>query len=290
MAAEGFNAEGNKFYLAGDKKGALEKYSQAIGVDAKVAKYFSNRAQVFLDLQKFHRAASDADKAIELDPSAAKHCFRSAKAYFALDDYQTALARGQAIMKLDPSRADGAQIIALCEKALADRVDPSSPQGIRLAGARFLQEKDTERGVYRLPSGLRFSILKKPENESAARSPKENDQCVVHYHGSLIDGTVFDSSVERNDPASFAPSDVIPGWTEALQYMCEGEKWRVFLPYNLAYGAQGAGDDIPGFSTLVFTIELIKLASASGGKPAADGHAALIKQLGTSYSELLVVD
>jgi FKBP-type peptidyl-prolyl cis-trans isomerase len=285
--AEVLNSEANQLYMSGDKKAALDKYSQAIGVDPKVAKYHSNRAQVLLDLEKFQRAANDADRAAELDKSNLKHLFRSGQAYFGLGDFRTAMLRGQAMLKLDPKCPNAAAIISNCEKEMAKRIDPTSPQGIRLAGERFLAEKDGQVGVYRLSSGLRFSLLKRPKNDTVARSPLPADKCSVHYHGQLIDGTVFDSSVERNEPAQFAPNEVIPGWTEALQLMAEGEKWRVFLPYQLGYGAQGAGGDIPPYSVLVFTIELLAVAGG-GGKPGRDGHAILETQLGKPYAELLV--
>lgn len=286
MAAEALNAEANALYMAGDKKAALEKYGQAIGVAPKVAKYHSNRAQVLLDLEKFGKAAADADTAMQLDPATAKHVFRAGQAYFGLGDYDAALARGHAMLRKDPSCANGASIVASCQREMAKQVDPTSAKGIRMAGERFLAAKDQVQGVYALPSGLRFQLLKRPTNP-AAKSPREGDPCAVHYHGTLIDGTVFDSSVQRNKPSSFAPNQVIPGWTEALQLMREGEKWRVFLPSALAYGASGVGGGkIPGYSTLVFTIELLTVAGA-GGKPGAEAQAALEKLVGKAYTELI---
>ena len=89
--------------------------------------------------------------------------------------------------------------------------------------------------------------------------PTLNDQVTTHYHGTLIDGTVFDSSVERGQPATFPVSGVIKGWTEALQLMSVGSKWRLFVPYNLAYGERGAGANIGPFTTLIFEVELISI-------------------------------
>ena len=89
--------------------------------------------------------------------------------------------------------------------------------------------------------------------------PTLNDQVTTHYHGTLIDGTVFDSSVERGEPASFPVSGVIKGWTEALQLMNVGSKWRLFVPYDLAYGERGAGPQIGPFTTLIFQVELISI-------------------------------
>ena len=89
--------------------------------------------------------------------------------------------------------------------------------------------------------------------------PTLNDQVTTHYHGTLIDGTVFDSSVERGQPATFPVSGVIKGWTEALQLMSVGSKWKLFVPYNLAYGERGAGANIGPFTTLIFEVELISI-------------------------------
>ena len=156
---------------------------------------------------------------------------------------------------------------------------------VQAEGLAFLAEVDKRPGVYRTPSGLRFCIKAKPTNPDA-RSPNVDTASNVHYHGTFINGKVFDSSYQRGRPSTFAPNQVIPGWTEALQYMAEGEKWEVYLPHELAYGARGAGRDIPGFSTLIFTIEIVKVP---GGKTAADGHALLERALGgKKYDELVV--
>jgi FKBP-type peptidyl-prolyl cis-trans isomerase FklB len=93
----------------------------------------------------------------------------------------------------------------------------------------------------------------------AGARPLISDRVTVHYHGSLLSGKVFDSSVERGSPATFGVGQLISGWTEALQLMPEGSKWRLYIPYDLAYGDRGAGQDIPPYATLVFDIELIKI-------------------------------
>jgi FKBP-type peptidyl-prolyl cis-trans isomerase FklB len=102
---------------------------------------------------------------------------------------------------------------------------------------------------------LQYEVIKTGEGTK----PTLNDQVTTHYHGTLIDGTVFDSSVERGEPASFPVSGVIKGWTEALQLMNVGSKWRLFVPYDLAYGERGAGPKIGPFTTLIFEVELISI-------------------------------
>lgn len=122
-------------------------------------------------------------------------------------------------------------------------------------GKVFLEENKKRAGVITLDSGLQYEILQ----EGNGKSPSMNDQVKCHYEGTLIDGTLFDSSIERGQPATFGVNQVIAGWTEALQLMKEGAKWRLYIPYNLAYGEQGAGESIPPYSALVFEVELIKV-------------------------------
>lgn len=122
-------------------------------------------------------------------------------------------------------------------------------------GERFLAENAKRPEVTVTPSGLQYEVL----NEGTGRSPKATDTVCCHYHGTLIDGTVFDSSYQRNQPADFGLNQVIAGWTEGVQLMKEGAKYRFYLPYHLAYGEHGAGNSIPPFATLVFDVELLKV-------------------------------
>jgi FKBP-type peptidyl-prolyl cis-trans isomerase FklB len=122
-------------------------------------------------------------------------------------------------------------------------------------GEKFLIDNAKRNEVTTLESGLQYEILKTGEGPK----PSLNDQVTTHYHGTLIDGTVFDSSVDRGEPATFPVSGVIKGWTEALQLMSVGSKWKLFVPYDLAYGERGAGPQIGPFTTLVFEVELIKI-------------------------------
>ena len=123
------------------------------------------------------------------------------------------------------------------------------------AGEKYLQENAKNEGVVTLPSGLQYQVIK----EGNGRKPKATDTVKCHYEGFLIDGTVFDSSIQRGEAAEFPLNQVITGWTEGLQLMQEGAKYRFFIPYRLAYGEGGAGASIPPFSALVFDVELIEV-------------------------------
>jgi FKBP-type peptidyl-prolyl cis-trans isomerase FklB len=122
-------------------------------------------------------------------------------------------------------------------------------------GANYLQENAKKEGVTTLPSGLQYEVI----NDGTGPMPTIEDNVTTHYHGTLIDGTVFDSSVDRGEPASFPVGGVIKGWTEALQLMSVGSKWKLYVPYDLAYGERGAGAQIGPYSTLIFEVELISI-------------------------------
>ena len=122
-------------------------------------------------------------------------------------------------------------------------------------GKAFLAENAKKEGVVTLPSGLQYEVI----TEGNGKKPSATDRVKCHYEGTLIDGTLFDSSIKRGQPAVFGVNQVIQGWVEALQLMTEGSKWRLFIPSDLGYGAQGAGEMIPPHSTLVFEVELIEV-------------------------------
>lgn len=122
-------------------------------------------------------------------------------------------------------------------------------------GEAFLAENKKRAGVVTTPSGLQYEIVK----EGNGRQPKASDTVQCHYEGTLIDGTVFDSSYRRGMPAEFGLRQVIVGWTEGVQLMKEGSIFKFYIPYNLAYGERGAGADIPPYAALIFTVELIKV-------------------------------
>ena len=122
-------------------------------------------------------------------------------------------------------------------------------------GEKYLAENAKKEGVVTLPSGLQYLVIK----EGNGKRPKATDKVKCHYEGMLVDGTRFDSSVQRGEPATFPLNQVIAGWTEGLQLMTEGSKYRFFIPYTLGYGERGAGASIPPFAALVFDVELIEV-------------------------------
>lgn len=122
-------------------------------------------------------------------------------------------------------------------------------------GEAYLAENAKKEGVVTLPSGLQYQVIK----EGNGRRPKATDNVKCHYEGMLVDGTLFDSSIQRGEPATFPLNGVIKGWTEGLQLMQEGAKYRFFIPYHLGYGENGAGASIPPFAALVFDVELIEV-------------------------------
>ena len=128
-------------------------------------------------------------------------------------------------------------------------------KAVREAGERFLAENAAKEGVTVLPSGLQYVVLA----EGQGNKPKATDRVKCHYEGRLTDGTVFDSSYRRGEPAVFPLNGVIAGWTEGVQLMAEGAKFRFFIPYYLAYGERGAGQSIPPYAALVFDVELIEV-------------------------------
>ncbi|BDH47430.1 peptidyl-prolyl cis-trans isomerase [Salmonella enterica subsp. enterica serovar Choleraesuis] len=137
----------------------------------------------------------------------------------------------------------------------ADAVRLERQKAMAVEGQKFLEANQQKEGVNLTESGLQFKVLTQGEGAIPART----DRVRVHYTGKLIDGTVFDSSVARGEPAEFPVNGVIPGWIEALTLMPVGSKWELVIPQNLAYGERGAGASIPPFSTLVFEVELLEI-------------------------------
>lgn len=127
--------------------------------------------------------------------------------------------------------------------------------GYKKENEDFLKQNAAKEGVKTLPSGLQYIVLK----EGYGPSPELTEEVTVHYHGTLIDGTVFDSSVEKGQPLTFTVNQVIRGWQEALQAMPQGAKWKVFIPAHLAYGARAKGSKIKPHSVLIFEMELISI-------------------------------
>ena len=138
------------------------------------------------------------------------------------------------------------------EKLNAERAEKGKVA--KAEGEKYLAENAKKEGVVTLPSGLQYMVLK----EGNGKKPKATDQVKCHYEGFLIDGTVFDSSIQRGEPAVFPLNQVIAGWTEGLQLMQEGAKYRFFIPYILGYGEGGAGASIPPYAALIFDVELLE--------------------------------
>ena len=139
------------------------------------------------------------------------------------------------------------------QKINAQRAEQGKAQ--KEAGEKYLAENAKKEGVVTTKSGLQYKVLQ----EGKGKQPTAKDSVMCHYEGFLIDGTVFDSSVQRGEPATFGLQQVIAGWTEGLQLMQEGAKYRFFIPYRLGYGEGGAGSTIPPFATLIFDVELIQV-------------------------------
>ncbi len=139
----------------------------------------------------------------------------------------------------------------------APKIEQSISSGMwKGDNAKFLDENKKRKGVITTASGLQYEVMTKG---NGTVSPVATDKVEVHYHGTLINGEIFDSSVQRGQTAKFPLNGVIPGWTEGLQYMKEGDKFKFFIPYNLAYGERGRGGQIKGYTTLIFEVELIKV-------------------------------
>ena len=165
---------------------------------------------------------------------------------------QDVLARRQPALTDEQCRA---AVTAFQREVDARELDRRRTVGAqnRQQGQAFLAANGSKPGVVTLPSGLQYQVLKKGNGPS----PKGSDTVTTHYHGTFIDGTVFDSSVDRGQPATFNVGQVIRGWTEALQLMKVGDKWRLFVPSQLAYGADGFGRTIGPHATLIFEVELL---------------------------------
>jgi FKBP-type peptidyl-prolyl cis-trans isomerase FklB len=160
-------------------------------------------------------------------------------------------------LALDEQQANNC-LISYVQKAKAEKAS-----GNKKLGQEFLAANKTKPGVVTLPSGLQYTVIK----QGTGAKPAITDQVRVHYHGTLIDGRVFDSSIERGQPIELAVNGVIPGWTEALQLMPVGSKWKLFIPSNLAYGDQQAGPMIAPGSTLIFDVELLDIVKAPAATP-----------------------
>jgi FKBP-type peptidyl-prolyl cis-trans isomerase FklB len=199
----------------------LEKVSYIIGLD--IGRNLANQG---IDVDAKALSLGVADALGDADPKITE------------SEMQTIMSAFQAEMEQKQARIQSAQ----SEKNVTD-------------GKAFLEINRMKEGVVALASGLQYREVK----AGSGRSPKPTDKVTTHYKGTLLDGTTFDSSYERGEPATFPVNGVIAGWTEALQLMKEGSVWELFIPADLAYGARGAGGKIGPHATLVFTVELIRV-------------------------------
>lgn len=166
-----------------------------------------------------------------------------------------ALARGlRAVLEGTPTEMKPDEAGKILNKYFSELEEAKSKDAIE-DGAAFLAANGERKEVTTLKSGLQYEVLKAGDGPK----PKATDTVRCHYHGTLIDGTVFDSSVRRGQPADFPVGGVIAGWVEALQLMPVGSKWKLYIPYNLGYGARGAGQSIPPYATLIFEVELLQI-------------------------------
>ena len=160
--------------------------------------------------------------------------------------------------QLQVSHQEGQQIVNAFFRELEQKQNEAKAAAGKVAkeeGAKFLAENAKKEGVTVTKSGLQYEVL----TEGTGKQPKATDTVRCHYEGRLLDGTIFDSSYKRNESADFGLQQVIAGWTEGVQLMSEGAKFRFYIPYMLAYGEGGAGASIPPFATLIFDVELIKV-------------------------------
>ncbi len=175
-----------------------------------------------------------------------------------LEDFAQAVKDIYTGGKLAINEIEGQQmVIEYLQRRDAEKKAEQAAAGeaAKKAGEDFLKENAKKEGVVVLPSGLQYQVIK----EGTGRSPKATDNVKCHYEGRLIDGTMFDSSKKRGEPAMFPLNGVIKGWTEGVQLMKEGAVYKFFIPYNLAYGENGAGSAIPPYAALVFDVELIEV-------------------------------
>ena len=171
-----------------------------------------------------------------------------------VDDFAQAIKDILEGNKTAISHAEARDIVNKYFAELEEKMNAASIE----QGVQFLEENKKRPNVVTLPSGLQYEVI----NEGKVGTyVKATDQVKCHYEGTLIDGTLFDSSIKRGQPAVFGVNQVIPGWVEALQLMPEGAKWKLYIPSDLAYGAQGAGEMIPPHSTLIFEVELLEILS-----------------------------
>lgn len=169
-------------------------------------------------------------------------------------DFEQLVNGLKAVMTGLPTEVTAEEANELLQKYFTE-IEENKIKAVMEEGKSFLAANSLRPEVTTLPSGLQYEVLV----EGKGAKPKASDTVRCHYVGTLVDGTEFDSSVRRGEPATFPVGGVIAGWVEALQLMPVGSKWKLFIPYNLGYGARGAGQDIPPYATLIFEVELLDI-------------------------------
>ena len=180
------------------------------------------------------------------------------KGTLVINDFAASITDALEGNDLKVSHQEGQKIVNAFFQELEQKQNAAKAAAGKVAkeeGSKFLAENAKKDGIIVTKSGLQYEVL----TEGTGKKPKATDTVRCHYEGRLLDGTVFDSSYKRNAPADFGLQQVIAGWTEGVQLMAEGAKYRFYIPYMLAYGEGGAGASIPPFATLIFDVELIKV-------------------------------
>jgi len=226
-------------------------------ITAKKSKKSCNFAPIFENLHIINRKSMDK-VSYALGLGIGQQLAQMGASDLSIDDFAQAIKDVIAGNELKVQHRDAQKIVQEYfakkeEKMNAQRAEAGKMH--KEAGEKYLAENAKKEGVITLPSGLQYQVLK----EGNGKKPTAKDTVMCHYEGFLIDGTVFDSSVQRGEPATFPLQQVIAGWTEGLQLMQEGAKYRFFIPYRLAYGEGGAGASIPPFAALIFDVELIQV-------------------------------
>jgi len=240
----------------GDSRGAKESCTTVLKDDPKNVKALFRRATASKELKELAEAATDLKALLEEEPDnkAAKQLqLEVARMQKEIDKKQKNMYSNmcKAFGSLQPASA---------------YIEPARPPGEE-EGIKFLEENGKKEGVVTLASGLQYKVLTAGEGKF---HPTKDSKCDCHYEGTLINGEKFDSSYDRGSTTAFAPSDVIKGWTEAMQLMVEGDKWEMTIPSDLAYGPNGSPPKIPGASTLIFTMEIVKIKGDTVPKKEAE--------------------
>lgn len=238
-ATDVVNKKNIELFIQGVKESLVPKtgqdaYNKGIGLGAQLSQMSNNFGQI----------TGDANDKINMPAF--------------ISGFETAL-RKQPLLVENPNDIVQKQYMSMQEKnkAKEDQELQVKYADNIAAGQKFLEENKTKEGVVTLPDGLQYKII----TEGTGPKPVASDRVKVHYHGTLIDGTVFDSSVDRGEPITLGLSEVIKGWTEVMQLMPVGSKWIAYIPYELGYGSRDAGKIKP-FSTLIFEIELLEIEKA----------------------------